>query len=60
MAADYYKGLRDYSKGSRLQEWYDLAKDELAKETVKGIAKGVGLTAGGGAAYGLWKWATGR
>jgi hypothetical protein len=59
-AADYYQGLGDYATAAKYQGWLDSAKDFLTKEGGKAIAKGVGAGAGGAAAYGLWKWITGK
>ena len=46
-AADYYKGLGDYAKASRLQEWYDNAGDVLKKYGIGAVAGALGV---GGAA----------
>lgn len=54
-AADYYKGMGDYATASRLQDWYDFTKDLLTKETVKGLAKGAGVGAGGAVGYQVYK-----
>ena len=54
-SVDYYKGLGDYATAMRLQSWYNFAKDMLTKETVKGLAKGVGVGAGGAIGYQIYK-----
>jgi len=59
-AQDYYKGLQDYTTASKYQDFLDSAKDFMVKQGIPAIAKGAGVTAGGGAAYGLWKLLTGE
>jgi hypothetical protein len=54
-AADYYQGLSDYARASKLQGWYDAAKDVLSKEAVSGVIKGLGLGAGGALGYQIYK-----
>ena len=59
-AQDYYKGLGDYATASKYQDMLDSAKDFMVKQGVPAVAKGLGVGAGGTAAYGLWKWLTGK
>lgn len=51
-AADYYKGLGDYAKASRLQDWYDTAKKYA-------LNVGAGAVGAGGLAT-LWKYVEGN
>jgi len=45
-AADYYNGMKDYARGAKLQEWYDLAK----KYAIRGAITGAGAVGAGTAA----------
>jgi hypothetical protein len=53
-AAEYYQGLGDYAKGKRLEGWYNFAKNALAKEGIKGVAKGLGVGAGGALGWSVY------
>ncbi len=55
-AADYYKGLGDYSNAAKLQDWYDTAKDVGTKAAFTSL----GGAAAGGTAFKLWQWMTGK
>lgn len=59
-AQDYYQGIGDYAQASKYQDWLDDAKDFVAKQAIPAAAKGVGAAGAGGAAYGLWKYLTGK
>ncbi len=59
-AADYFKGLGDYSGASKYQGWYDAVKDSLAKEGVQYAVKGAGGVIGAGTAFKLWQWLTSK
>jgi len=50
-AADYYKGLGDYAKASRLQEFYDSAKDWAAHKLLPAGIYGTAAAGGIGAVY---------
>lgn len=51
-AADYYKGMGDYAKGAKYQDWYDTVKGAA----IKGAAGAAGVSVG----YRLWKELTGK
>lgn len=48
---DYYSAMNEYRKYAKLGNLKQTAKDLLTKETVKGVAKGLGVGAGGAVAY---------
>ena len=54
-AANYYQGLGNYALGKRLEGWYNFAKDALAREGVKAVAKGAGVGLGGAIGYGIYR-----
>ncbi|MCU1301972.1 MAG: hypothetical protein JWQ87_2256 [Candidatus Sulfotelmatobacter sp.] len=47
-AADYYRGMRDYAKAAKLQDWYDTTKTYLIRGALGAVGAGA---AGVGAHY---------
>jgi hypothetical protein len=52
---DFDKAMTQYRQASQIKDLLDSAKNQVAKEGIKGIAKGAGIAAAGAAGYQIYK-----